>query len=124
MQWTFDQSRPIYQQIIDGIKRSVARGELQPGDQIPSQREMAQSAQVNPNTVQRAYREMEQMGLVKTMRGQGTFISVREGMISTLRREMAQEALQEFVHAMKGLGFSREETVELVSQEWDRQKGR
>ncbi|MGI6102343.1 MAG: GntR family transcriptional regulator, partial [Bacillota bacterium] len=64
-----DVSRPIYQQMIDEVKRAIARGELKPGDKLPSHRDMAQEIRVNPNTVQRAYREMEQGGLVQTLRG-------------------------------------------------------
>jgi len=124
VEWNFDQSRPIYQQIIAEVKKAVSRGELKPGDRILSQRELAQLAQVNPNTVQRAYREMEQMGLVSTQRGQGTFISATTEMIASLRAEMAAEALQSFIAEMKGLGISQTQTLQLITAHWSEEKGR
>ena len=105
MRLDFDPSKPIYQQIIDEFKRAVARGDLKPGEKIPAQREMAQMAGVNPNTVQRAYREMEQMGIVETLRGQGTFIRQDLTALTSIREEMAQLAVDKFVEEMRGLGF-------------------
>jgi GntR family transcriptional regulator len=67
----FDTAQPIYRQIIDDYKKKLIRGELKGGDRIPSQREYADMVKVNPNTVQRAYREMEAMKMVETVRGQG-----------------------------------------------------
>ena len=110
----WDPDRPIYLQIIEAVKRAVARGELAPGDRIPSQRELATRTRVNPNTVQRAYREMEHMGLVESQRGQGTFIARDPGLLSRLRGEMAQEAVGRFVAEMRALGFSPAEMAEMV----------
>src|SRR5690625_4014701 len=100
MELRFNPESPIYQQIIDEFKRAIARGELAPGDRIPSQRELATQARVNPNTVQRAYREMEWLGLVKTLRGQGTFVSGEPTLLATLRAEMADAAVERFVGEM------------------------
>lgn len=105
MRLEFDPSKPIYQQIIDEFKRAVARGDLSPGDRIPAQRELAQMAGVNPNTVQRAYREMEQLGIVETLRGQGTFIRRDLTALASIREEMAELAVDNFVEEMRGLGF-------------------
>lgn len=107
----FDPERPIYQQIIDEFKRAVARGDLKPGDRIPSQRELATQARVNPNTVQRAYREMEWMGLVETLRGQGTFVTNEPEQLSRVRAEMADDAVRRFVGEMRALGLSPEEIL-------------
>lgn len=114
MRLSFDPERPIYQQIIDEFKRAVARGELKPGDRIPSQRDLALQARVNPNTVQRAYREMEWMGLVETVRGQGTFVSGEPSLLARLRAEMAEEAVRWFVGEMRALGFVPEEILDWV----------
>lgn len=113
---TIDPSRPIYQQIIDEFKRAVARGEMHPGDRIPAQRELAQMIKVNPNTVQRAYREMEQMGLVETMRGQGTFIRQDGLHLDTIREELALEATNQFVEQMKGLGYTPQRILTFLSE--------
>lgn len=114
MQLRLDQHSPIYQQIIDEFKRSIARGDLKPGDRIPSQRELATMVQVNPNTVQRAYREMEQEGLTETLRGQGTFVTSDAGIVAKVRREMAERALDGFVREMHALGFGCDEMAEMV----------
>ena len=114
MQLKLDQHSPIYQQIIDEFKRSIARGALRPGDRIPSQRELATMVQVNPNTVQRAYREMELEGITETLRGQGTFVSTDPGLVERLRQEMAERALVAFVREMGSLGFGVDEMTEMV----------
>lgn len=112
MQLRFDPERPIYQQLIDEFKRAVARGELKPGDRIPSQRDLATQARVNPNTVQRAYREMEWMGLVETLRGQGTFVTNEPEFLADLRAEMADEAIRRFIGDMRALGFTAQEILQ------------
>lgn len=110
--------RPIYVQIIDEIKRAVARRQLQPGDRLPSQRDVAQMARVNPNTVQRAFREMEVMGLVETVRGQGTFIRNDPALLEQVRGEMAQAAVSSFVREMAALGFGLQEAMAIVKEAW------
>lgn len=115
MRLDFDLAKPIYQQIIDEYRRAIARGQLAPGDRIPSQRELAQQARVNPNTVQRAYREMELMGLIETLRGQGSFIRQDPSLVQRIRREMAREAIRTFISEMRSLGFSDEETLEMAA---------
>ncbi len=101
----FDNSQPIYMQIIDEYKKNIIRSELKKGDKIPSQREYAQIVRVNPNTVQRAYREMENMDMVETLRGQGTFISAGEQMREQMAKEMAAKVMQHFIHEMRSLGY-------------------
>lgn len=118
MKLILDPSRPIYQQIIDEIRRRLARGDLAPGDRIPSQRELAEMVKVNPNTIQRAYREMELSGLVETLRGQGTFIRNDPEMVQRIREEMAGVALAGFVQEMKALGFTLEATLDLVRRKF------
>ena len=116
MRINIDVSMPIYQQIIDEIKRAVARGDLKPGDKLPSHRDMAKEIQVNPNTVQRAYREMEQEKLVATLRGQGTFISDDSMLIDRIRREMADNSVSAFVQEMMALGLIPEKIISLVAE--------
>ena len=87
MQFDFDPALPIYQQIIDAFRRAIARGQLAPGDRIMSQRELAQIARVSPNTAKRAYREMEQMGLTETIRGQGSSFAGIQRLFSRSERK-------------------------------------
>ncbi len=116
MQVDFDKAIPIYEQIIDYLKKSMARGEMKPGDKLPSQRKMARKMEVNPNTIQRAYREMEALGLVETQRGKGTFIVDTAEIIKEINREMAEEAINCFITEMKALGFSRSEMLTMLKK--------
>lgn len=112
----FKTSVPIYLQIIAAFKRRVAAGRLRPGDKLPSQRDLAIDLKVNANTVQRAYREMESLGLVETQRGQGTFVSGRETMVEEIRGEMLTKLVNDFVQAMHSLGCDEEAAVDLVKK--------
>jgi len=119
----FDTTRPIYRQIIDDFKKQMIRGELKNGDKIFSQREYAARAQINPNTVQRAYREMENMNLVLTMRGQGTFINVNEDRLRELKREMAQGLVDRFIKEMHSLEFNQKEVLKMLKEKYPDEEG-
>lgn len=118
-----DNSKAIYRQIIDDFKKKIVRGELQAGDRIPSQREYAQTVRVNPNTVQRAYREMETMQMVETLRGQGTFICTSQNMKDAMKQEMASELLEYFIVQMRSIGFTDAETVHELQQAMESKGG-
>lgn len=113
----FDTTQPIYKQIMEEFKKKMIRGELKTGDKILSQREYAGHAAINPNTVQRAYREMENIQLVETLRGQGTFVSVSEQMLDDIKREMAKKLLNTFIYEMKSLGFSSDEICKMITEQ-------
>ncbi|MFP4015740.1 MAG: GntR family transcriptional regulator [Halanaerobiales bacterium] len=117
MQVNFDAAKPIYEQIIDEVKKMIVRGELNPGDKLPSQRDMARKIEVNPNTIQRAYREMEMLDLVETRRGKGTFIKEDEGMFTEIKNEMARDAASKFIQEMKSLGYSTDEILKWIEKE-------
>ena len=89
--------RPIYQQIVDEVRRAVVTGSLVPGEPLPSVRVLAADLKVNPNTVQQAYRELERAGVAFTRRGQGTFVAAsREAsQREVLAREVAERALRD-----------------------------
>lgn len=114
MQLNFDISKPIYEQIITEIKRSLVRGDLKPGSKLPSQRELARELQINHNTVQRAYREMEGVHLVKTIRGMGTYLTEDKELVKEIRKEMANTSIESFVDEMFSLGMDGEEIIDLV----------
>jgi len=116
----FTTSIPIYLQIMDEIKRQIATGVLKPGDKLPSQRELAAQLKVNANTVQRAYREMEMLGLVETLRGQGTFVRRSQAIVEETRRELLSRLVDDFACAMRSLGFDRGEALELVRSAFER----
>lgn len=119
----YDKSRAIYKQIIENFQKQLVRKELGPGDKIPSQREYAQQVRVNPNTVQRAYQELERSGLVATIRGQGTFIQADEAMIDEIRQQMADNLLDHFLEEMSSLGYSEDEIQAMLTRRWTINEG-
>jgi GntR family transcriptional regulator len=109
---TFSTTTPIYVQLAERINRQIVRKELKPGDKLPSVREMAVQAGVNPNTVQRTYRELELKGIVETRRGQGTFVTGNEQVLQNLREAMKEARISTFVQDMREMGYSAEEMVQ------------
>ncbi|MBS4173653.1 GntR family transcriptional regulator [Bacillus sp. FJAT-49736] len=108
----FQTSKPIYMQIAERIFQQIVRGEMVSGDKLPSVREMAIQAGVNPNTIQRTYSEMERMGIVETKRGQGTFVTENKEILAELKIRLQTDIIQSFVRSMKDIGFSKKEIVQ------------
>ncbi len=114
MPWNFNSNTPIYMQIIEQIKLSIAVGEYKAGDKILSVRELAAEAEVNPNTMQKALSELERDGLLYTQRTSGRFITNDPKTIEDLRKQLANEQIENFISKMKLLGYSPEEAAELM----------
>lgn len=108
----FDHARPIYLQLVQRIQWQIVRGELKAGDKIPSVRETALKAGVNPNTVQRAYMELENRGIASTKRGQGKFITEDEATLVELRKTLKDEQIERFVREMTEMGFTADEMLD------------
>ena len=119
MKTDFDKARPIYKQIISEIKKMIVRGEFNPGDKLPSQREMARKVDVNPNTIQRVYREMELLNLVESKRGKGTFVREDEQLMEQIKMEMARTAVNSFMEEMESLGYDVEDIIDLIQEKDD-----
>jgi GntR family transcriptional regulator len=111
----FDENIPIYLQIIDMIKKQLVSNALEPGGRLPSVRELSKQLEVNPNTVQRAYTEMEREGLVYTQRGQGTFIVDEPETILKLKEEIIVKKMASFIKEMEEIGLSHTELLERIS---------
>ncbi|MCY8032859.1 GntR family transcriptional regulator [Bacillus sonorensis] len=107
----FSASKPIYKQIAEQLLKKMVREEIKPGEKLPSVRELAVQTQVNPNTIQRTYNEMERMGVVETRRGQGTFVVENTEVIDELKREMRAEVIGQFVQSMEELGLSKQDML-------------
>ncbi len=118
----FNAAYPIYEQVIEELKKELVRGELKAGDKLPSQRKLARKIDVNPNTVQRAYREMEQRGLVETKRGRGTFIKDDDKVMIEIKKEMAESAVNVFVDEMISLGFNKETIIKKINENLKRRQ--
>ncbi|SHE49972.1 MULTISPECIES: GntR family transcriptional regulator [Thermoanaerobacteraceae] len=116
MKIEFDERTPIYIQIMDIIKRDIVTKKLKGGDKLPSVREMAESLKVNPNTVQRAYQELERENVTYTQRGMGTFITENTEKLASLKKEMAKEIIESFVTGMRSLGFNSNEILEIIKE--------
>ena len=112
--WEFTNDRPIYLQLIEQIKLRVINGTYKPGDKVPSVREIAMEAGVNPNTVQRAFLELERSGILSTQRTLGRFVTDKETDIQNNRDDMAKAQVEIFVGKMKELGLSGEDVIRLV----------
>lgn len=112
----YDADKPIYLQIIDRISRGIVRGDIKPGDKLPSVREMAIQSGVNPNTIQRTYSELERMEVVETKRGQGTFVTENLGMVVQLKRSMQASVVENFVKSMREIGVVESEIINSVEE--------
>lgn len=112
MAWKFDNNVPIYIQITNTIKLQIVTGQLQSGDKLPTVRDLAETAGVNPNTVQRALSDLEDEGFVYSVRTTGRFVTDNADLIQQTRVELAQKELENFVSNMLDLGFSQEELTQ------------
>lgn len=117
MAWNLDSDRPIYTQILERIEMQIVSGIYGPGSKIPSVRELAADAGVNPNTMQRALAELERKGLVITQRTSGRVVTEDMNMIKETRNTLAKEQIQDFINRMKELGFEKEEILALIKSE-------
>lgn len=116
MPWNLDSDRPIFIQIIEKIQMDIISGVYNPGDKLPSVRELAAEASVNPNTMQKALSELERTGLVYSQRTSGRFITEDTKMIDDIKSEMAKEIISQFLENMQKLGFQKDEAVSLMKQ--------
>ncbi len=113
----FNNTQPIYLQILQRICRQVVRGGIKAGEKLPSIREMALHAGVNPNTVQRVYNELERLEIAETRRGLGSFITEKTDRLSRLREDLKRELIGGFIKNMRETGFKPGEILEGVSEE-------
>ena len=116
MPWNLDSDRPIFIQIIEKIQMDIMSGMYAPGDKLPSVRELAQKASVNPNTMQKALSELERTGLVYSQRTSGRYITEDTAMIADLKTTLARDIVTQFLDNMLRLGISEEEVIPLISK--------
>ncbi|MGF9697458.1 MULTISPECIES: GntR family transcriptional regulator [Paenibacillus] len=116
MTMEFDNNLPIYLQIMQYIKKQIVTGTLKAGDKIPSVRELAAELQINPNTVQRTFQELEREEVVETKRGLGRYVTSEESKIMTIKKEMAGELLERFLTGMQELGIEEQDIVTIVAE--------
>ncbi|MCR4778782.1 MAG: GntR family transcriptional regulator [Lachnospiraceae bacterium] len=113
--WYFTNDRPIYVQLIEQIGIRIVNGSYAPGEKLPSVRDMASEVEANPNTVQRAFSELERSGIISTQRTNGRFITEDKEMIAKMREDLAKEKIEEFIKVMKDFGYDAEEISRVVA---------
>lgn len=118
MIWKLDKSRAICPQLCEQLCARIAAGEFLPGQRIWSVRETALEAGVNPNTVQRAFEQLEQQGVLYSERGAGWFVAADTGSAQMLRQRLVREKVSGFFAEMTALGMTPEEIKKIV-EEWE-----
>ena len=116
MAWKFTSEKPVYIQIAERITKSVLAGEFKPGEQIPSVRQLALDAAVNPNTVQHAFTELENSGLIVSKGTVGRYVTENTEVIELCRRQLAKALVKEFAVNMEQLSISKEQAIALIEE--------
>lgn len=116
MDYQFTNDKPIYLQLMDVFKAGIISGELPEGSRLESVRDLAVVAKVNPNTMQKALSELERLGLIRTERTSGRFITDNKEKIAAMKKEIAEEEISIFMEKMKKLGFEKDEVISLIKE--------
>ena len=122
MAWNLDSDRPIYAQLVERIQMQIVSGQYPPGGKLPSVRDLAAVAAVNPNTMQKAFAELERSGLIITQRTNGRTVTEDENMIRQIKAELAKEHVDTFFMKMKELCYTEQEAVELLKKKYEGEK--
>ncbi len=117
MAWDLDADRPIYAQLVERIQMQIVSGQYPSGSKLPSVRDLAAVAAVNPNTMQKAFAELERSGLIITQRTNGRTVTENEEMIQKIKSELAKEHGDTFIAKMKELGYSEQEAIEMLKKQ-------
>ncbi|MBF2507172.1 GntR family transcriptional regulator [Listeria welshimeri] len=113
---TFHADKPIYSQISDSMKKQMITGEWKGDDKLPSVREMGVMLSVNPNTVSRAYQELERAGYIYAKRGMGSFVTSDKAIFEQLKKELAEEITDRFLEEARSIGLDNEAAIELLTK--------
>lgn len=116
MTWKLTSDRPIYIQLVEKLQLDIITGIYRPGEKLPSVRDLASEASVNPNTMQKALTELERGGLVYTQRTAGRFITDDQTLIRHIRMELAASHIREFISTMRQFGMSDHEILNLIEE--------
>lgn len=110
----FDTNYPIYLQIVNEIKRKIIIGEIKPGSKLPSNSDLAGLYKINPNTVQRIYKQLEFEGISYTKRGLGTYLIDEPDLAEKLMKNAIDETVSSFLEKMSALGLSPSQSIEII----------
>ncbi len=120
----FNSNQPIYLQIVERIKKEIVSGQLKADEQLSTVRDLALKYQVNPNTVQRAFSELERDGLVRSERTAGRYVSSDEKLIDSLKKQMIEEKIEAFVHELNQLNISLNESLEYIKIAYEKEENK
>ena len=118
MSFLINNREPVYLQVVRYFKEQIATGELTAGQEIPSRRELASLLKINPNTAQKAYKEMEEHGLIYTERNFPSRITTDKKVLKGVREELIQEAVDAFILAIKPIQVPVDELVDIVKKNY------
>ena len=117
--WILDMDAgPIFEQIGKNVRRLLARGDLRPGEKLPSARDLAETLSVNPNTIVHAYARLEARGIIEKRRGLGTFVR-EDAPVEAMRKDMLRKIAETFVSEVRRLGVESEEAMAALKEAWD-----
>lgn len=116
MTWKLTSDRPIYIQLVEKLQLDIITGIYRPGEKLPSVRDLASEASVNPNTMQKALTELERGGLVYTQRTAGRFVTDDQTLIRHIRMELAASHIREFISTMRQFGMNDHEILNLIEE--------
>ena len=116
IEFIFDSNRPIYIQLVEQLELYIISGKIPPGERLPSVRDLALQAKVNPNTMQRALTELEDLGLIYTERTNGKFVTTNTELLDQHREQFIADRLQSFLAEMSELGFDQKTIIKILKQ--------
>jgi len=116
VEYIFDNDRPIYIQLVEKLRLEIISNKLKPGERISSVRELALEARVNPNTMQKALVELENEGLIYTERTNGKFVTTNKELIEKIKKELAEEKVNNYLQDMKNIGISYKEAIDYLQE--------
>lgn len=116
MKFEFDNNIPIYIQLVEQLKNYIISGNIKPGERLPSIREFALQMQVNPNTMQKALAELENLGIVYTERTNGKYVTMDQKLINKLRSDYANELSKKYISSMRNIGFNELDAIDYLKK--------
>lgn len=116
MAWSFSNSSPVYLQIAERIVLSILSGEYKAGEQLPTVRQLAQEAAVNPNTVQHAFTELENEGIIVLKGTIGRFVTEDQNIIESGRMRLAEKTVKEFIAKLDGLSIDKDQALKMIKE--------
>ena len=117
MNFNFDNERPIYIQLVDNIKILIVSGKYMEGSRLPSVRDLSMEYRVNPNTMQKALTELEDMKLIYTERTNGKFVTTNKKLIEKIKNDLAKEKVRKYLYDMNSIGINNKDAIKYLNEE-------